>query len=118
MAEMICARPYAIVEVDIEEWIQESPHLNPNVQVERRAAAPTSPKPLYPDSSIPSDDQRRHRRVSAPTQVRLPQTEADTRPLKPYFSTAKPAVNDNSALSSIALGRQGLDDRAAIEDLY
>jgi hypothetical protein len=38
--------------------------------IERRAAALTRPKPLYPDSSIPSDDHGRRRCVSSATPVR------------------------------------------------
>jgi len=40
-----------------------------NVPVERHVAPLSPPELNYPDSSIPSDDQRRRRRVSAPTQV-------------------------------------------------
>ena len=41
-----------------------------DVKVERQVAAQTQ-KLLYPDSSFPSDDQRRRRRVSVLTKVRL-----------------------------------------------
>ncbi len=40
-----------------------------NVTVERHAAVPGSSRLVYPNSSIPSDDRRRRRLVSAPTQV-------------------------------------------------
>jgi hypothetical protein len=38
-----------------------------NVPVERHAVASSRPKLIDPDSSIPSDDQKRRGRVSAPT---------------------------------------------------
>jgi hypothetical protein len=43
---------------------------NPNVQVERLAAAQNQPKLLYSNSSTPSNNQPRRRRVPAPTKVR------------------------------------------------
>ena len=97
--------------------------LRSNDQVERRAAAPSQPKLLYPDSSIPFENQRRRRRVSAPTQVRsllvLPR-----RALPPAMcwsaleraapdlrgdSTSIPSVLQQSCISANAVGRVDFD---------
>jgi len=69
-------------------------NMAPNVEVERHAVAPTEPKLLDPDSSIPSDDQRRRRRVSAATRVGHP---LDHTVLDVYLGLSVGLITDNLA---------------------
>jgi hypothetical protein len=81
-----------------------------NVLVERRPVAQAGSKSLYPNSSIPSDDQRRRCRASAPTKVRrsVPRKQISIAPPKKRCATNEGVLSGSTDLKKIGPNQENI----------